>query len=245
MQPGMRGLGSIVIPVLLLVLGFLVTSALVEERRREQQLPSRAAEILDLIATQEQGIGGLSAEARSLSARLGELQRERARESEQLREALDDLNGLQIPSSTGAARGPGIVVELEDSESSPRTRGEITDLRIQDVDLRLVVNALWQAGAEAVAVNDHRIGSTTAIRAAGERILVNFTPVASPYLVSAIGNPDALESSLADSEISEQFDVWTQVYGLGFGVRSAQELTLPGLESTERLEWATPIGRSA
>ena len=242
MQPAMKGLGNVVIPALLLLLGFLVTSAVVEERRREEQLPSRSAELFELIEVQEEGIAELSDEASSLSTRLGEVQRSRARESERLREALARLNGLELSSSVAAARGPGVLVELEDSQDSPRTRGEITDLRIQDVDLRLVVNALWQAGAEAVAVNGHRIGSTTAIRAAGERILVNFSPVASPYSVAAIGDPDRLENGLAESEISRQFDVWSQIYGLGFGIRTAQELELPGLESTQVLEWAAPAG---
>jgi uncharacterized protein YlxW (UPF0749 family) len=241
MQPAVRGVGSFVVPVILLSLGFLVTSAVVEERRREEQIPSRAAELLELIRGREDGIAELSIQARKLSTRLRELQRSRALESERLRGALVSLNRLGLPSSVESARGPGVVVELADSEASPQTRGELTDLRIQDVDLRLVVNALWQAGAEAIAVNGRRVGATTAIRAAGERILVNFAPVTSPYRVSAIGSPEALESGLRDSEISSQFDVWEQVYGLGFGVRAAQELRLPGLEAAERLEWARPV----
>jgi uncharacterized protein YlxW (UPF0749 family) len=135
-----------------------------------------------------------------------------------------------------------VIVELSDSGVSPQTRGELTDLRIQDVDLRLVVNALWEAGAEAVAVNGHRIGGTSAIRSAGDRILVNFDPVASPFQVSAIGEPDGLESGLRETEISQQFDVWTQVYGLGFGVRTARALTLPPLEPFDALAWARPVG---
>ncbi|MGH2692260.1 MAG: DUF881 domain-containing protein [Actinomycetota bacterium] len=243
MQPASRGLTS-VIPAILLLIGFLVTSAVVEERRREEQLPTRAAELLDLIRTQENGIEELSAEARSLSAGLRELQRSGAVESERLREALTGLDRLALPSSVAPAHGPGVVVELADSEASPRTRGELTDLRIQDVDLRLVVNALWQAGAEAVAINGHRVGGITAIRAAGDRILVNFAPIASPYRVSAIGSPEGLESGLRDSEISQQFGVWTQIYGLGFGVRTEQALSVPGLETAERLEWARPVGRA-
>ena len=240
MQPAARGLTS-VIPAILLLLGFLVTSAVVEERQREEQLPSRAAELLDLIRTQERGIDELSGEARSLSARLRELQRTGAVESDRLREALVDLDRLGLPASVDPARGPGVVVELSDSEASPQTRGELTDLRIQDVDLRLVVNALWQAGAEAVAINGHRVGGTTAIRAAGDRILVNFAPVTSPYRISAIGDPDGLDSGLREAEISRQFDVWTQIYGLGFGIRTAQEVTVPGLEAAARLDWARPM----
>jgi uncharacterized protein YlxW (UPF0749 family) len=240
MQPAMRGAGGLVVPVILLLLGFLVTSAVVEERRREEQLPSRAAELLELIRVREAGIRELSSEARKLSTRLRDLQRTRALESERLRGALVGLNRLGLPASVASARGPGVVVELADSDTSPQTRGELTDLRIQDVDLRLVVNALWEAGAEAIALNGQRVGATTAIRAAGDRILVNFAPVASPYRVSAVGSPEALESRLRDTEISRQFDVWTQIYGLGFDVTASRELRLPGLEAAERLEWARP-----
>lgn len=241
MQPAQRGLGHLVVPAILLLLGFLVTSALVVERKREEQLPSRAAELLELIRTQEDGIEELSDEARSLSTRLRQMQRTGAVESERLREALTGLDPLGLTASVAPARGPGVVVELADSDAPARTRGELTDLRIQDVDLRLVVNALWQAGAEAVAINGSRVGGTTAIRAAGDRILVNFAPVTSPYRISAIGSPEGLESGLRDAEISRQFDVWTQIYGLGFGVKTAQELTVPGLEAADRLDWARPV----
>jgi uncharacterized protein YlxW (UPF0749 family) len=233
--------GGLVVPAILLLMGFLITSALVEEGRREAQLPSRSAELLELIRTQEAGLDELSAEARTLSSRLRDLQRSDSLESERLRALLADVDRLRLPAAAGSARGPGVVVELSDSQTSPQTRGELTDLRIQDVDLRLVVNALWQSGAEAVAVNGHRIGGTSAIRSAGDRILVNFDPVASPFRVTAIGDPDGLESGLRGTEISQQFDVWTQVYGLGFGVRASQAITLPALEASDPLEWATPV----
>ena len=232
---------GVVIPSILLLIGFLVTSALVEERRREAQLPARSAELLDLIRTREASIAELSSQARSIASRLRELQRSDALESERLRAILADVDRLRLPASVGSARGPGVVVELVDSATSPQTRGELTDLRIQDVDLRLVVNALWQSGAEAVAVNGHRLGSTSAIRSAGDRILVNFDPVASPFRVTALGDPDGLESGLRETEISEQFAVWTQVYGLGFAVRTSRDLTLPALQQSAALRWARPI----
>lgn len=232
---------GLVVPTILLLIGFLVTSALVEEGRREAQLPSRSAELLELIRTREASITELSTQAGSIASRLRELQRADAAESERLREILADVERLRLPASAGPARGPGVVVELSDSGTSPQTRGELTDLRIQDVDLRLVVNALWQSGAEAVAVNGHRIGGTSAIRSAGDRILVNFDPVASPFRVTAIGDPEGLEAGLHETEISQQFDVWTQVYGLGFAVRTERGLRLPALEASDPLEWAQPL----
>lgn len=54
----------------------------------------------------------------------------------------------------------------------------------------MIVNGLWQAGATDMAINGRRLTPTSAIRAAGEAILVNYRPMSPPYVVSAIG-PDA------------------------------------------------------
>ena len=73
---------------------------------------------------------------------------------------------------------------------------------MRDGYLQLVVNALWAAGAEAVSINGQRLGPTTAIRFAGEAVLVDFRPVTNPYEISAIGNPDALQREfLENSEV--------------------------------------------
>jgi uncharacterized protein YlxW (UPF0749 family) len=148
----------------------------------------------------------------------------------------------QIRPAAGLApmEGPGVVVELRDSAEAPRTRGEVLDLRIQDVDIQLMVNALWAAGGRAVAVNGRRVTATTAIREAGGRVQVNFQPVSSPYRITAIGEPDALRAGLDDSEIAEQLEVWTEVYGLGFSVRGEDALRVPGLEAGAGLSWARP-----
>jgi hypothetical protein len=52
-----------------------------------------------------------------------------------------------------------------------------------------------------------------------------------------------MRSVLGDSEIGRQFDLWEQVYGLGYSVR-ATDVTLPGLEVDADLRWARPAGRA-
>ena len=37
------------------------------------------------------------------------------------------------------------------------------------MDLQILVNGLWESGAEAISVNGHRLSTLTAIRGAGER----------------------------------------------------------------------------
>ena len=70
-------------------------------------------------------------------------------------------------------------------EHRPAQHGDVS--RVLDVDLQSVVNALWAAGAEAIAINGQRLTATSTIRAAGDAVLVDYRPVTSPYEVAAIG----------------------------------------------------------
>ena len=92
-----------------------------------------------------------------------------------------------------AVHGPGIVIAAQ-SSADGSDAGRITDR-----DLQVLVNGLWYAGAEAVAVNDNRVGSLTSIRTAGDAITVNFRSISSPYTVIALGDTDTLRTRFAQN----------------------------------------------
>jgi uncharacterized protein YlxW (UPF0749 family) len=69
---------------------------------------------------------------------------------------------------------------------------------VHDYELRDVVNLLWLAGAEAVAVNDERLVASTSIYCVGSTVIVNETRLSPPYDVRAIGNAAQLENTLQD-----------------------------------------------
>jgi uncharacterized protein YlxW (UPF0749 family) len=125
----------------------------------------------------------------------------------------------ELAAGTLAVTGPGLRVTLDDAPGG--------DNRIVDRDLQSVVNALWDAGAEAMAVNGERITAQTAVRAAGGAILVNFRPLDPPYLVSAIGDPVGLESAFATSRAASRLRAYAQLYGLRFRYARDSALTLP------------------
>lgn len=231
---------GLVLPSILLVLGLLVTAAVVQERGREERLPRQAEDLTDLIARRRAATRELSSELAALSERLAAAQAAQAEGSQQVGAIVARVDRLRPVAGLAPLQGPGVVVELRDSAEPPRTRGEVLDLRIQDVDIQLVVNALWTAGGRAVAVNGRRVTATTAIREAGGRVQVNFRPISSPYRITAIGEPDALRAGLDRSEIAEQLELWTELYGLGFSVRSQDGLRVPGLELGSGLSWARP-----
>jgi uncharacterized protein YlxW (UPF0749 family) len=112
---------------------------------------------------------------------------------------------------------------------------------VRDGDLQLVVNALWAAGAEAVSINGQRLGPTSAIRFAGEAVLVDFKPVTNPYEVRAIGDPQTLTSKFLGSPEVSALAVISETYGLRFDFSQEDELTLPAASIPE-LRVAKPEG---
>jgi uncharacterized protein YlxW (UPF0749 family) len=228
--------------IVLVLLGFLVSTGFVQERLREQQLPSRRQELQALVRERQADVRALATEVAQLSDRLAEIRHRLASGSSQVRAVVEETEALRVPVGVAGAHGPGVVVELADSPRSPSSRAESADFRIQDVDIQLVVNTLWNAGAEVVAVNGRRIVTTTAIRQAGGTILVNYSAVASPYRVVAIGDADALHDRMTRSEVAERFAVWTDIYGLRFSVHRVGNASVPALGGVSELEWARPAG---
>jgi uncharacterized protein YlxW (UPF0749 family) len=146
------------------------------------------------------------------------------------------LRDLEQATGAVALEGPGLVVRVSDAPSpgvGGRPAGSTRDEgRVQDRDLQDVVNALWAAGAKGIAVNGIRLTAQTSIRSAGEAILVDFRPLASPYSISVVGDPDTLQSSFANSEVARRFDTWAQLYQLGLSVRQSGSVHLPAAAPT-------------
>jgi uncharacterized protein YlxW (UPF0749 family) len=164
--------------------------------------------------------------------------------------ALDQLAAAEQGAAAVAVTGPGLRVTLADAPSGADadpvgTRPTAPSGSIvRDSDLQLVVNALWSAGADAISVDGQRLGPTSTIRTAGEAILVDFQPVASPYRVDAIGSADTLSQRfLADPQV-QALAVVTQSYGLRFDFAKQGRLSLPAAVPAE-LHSARPLAAAA
>jgi uncharacterized protein YlxW (UPF0749 family) len=121
--------------------------------------------------------------------------------------------------------GPGIEIVLDDSA------GEITDgsdpnmLLVHDEDILTVVSELKAAGAEAIAINGQRLVFNSEIRCGGPTINVNSVRYAPPYIIKAIGNPDALFGYINGPE-SGYLDL-LEYYGLEVQVIQKEEIVIP------------------
>ncbi|MEH1029469.1 DUF881 domain-containing protein [Micromonospora profundi] len=217
------------------VLGFLFAVAY---RQTMADEPGRAQARSGLVAQ----IKDRESQTDRLSQRADQLREEvsRQRDAALSGSTAARLRDLEASTGLGRVRGDGVVVRLADA---PGNADAVTGAgagppRVLYSDLQGVANALWSAGAEAIAINGQRLTSTSTIRSAGEAILVDFRPVTGPYEVSAIG-PGSMRRQFEASRNAALMREVAQQTGLSFGVRGAEDLTLPAAPEPQ-LRYAKP-----
>jgi uncharacterized protein YlxW (UPF0749 family) len=233
---------SLVLAGALALTGFLLVTAVNTGRVERARTAPRQAELIELIESRQSLVDDLDAAVERLRADVVRAQQRASRATAVEKAAADRIEALGELAGTTPLRGPGLLVELEPSDREPYDRGvEAGAYEIHDSDIQLVVNALFASGAEAVAVNDSRLVSTTPIRAAGDTIVVNFRPLAPPYRIAAIG---ADRRRFEASDIARRFERWTELFGLGFDVREERSITVPGYTGRVSIAVASPAGES-
>jgi uncharacterized protein YlxW (UPF0749 family) len=186
----------------------------------------------------------LIADVQSRRAQAEQLQKQAEDLRDQVARARDDalagrgdaqrLRELAAGTGLGEVTGDGLVVTLADAppQVDPVTGkpGDDNPGIVLDRDLQDIANALWQAGAEAIAINGQRLAATSTIRTAGGAILVDFRPVSSPYQIAAIGpGPDGFTAS----GTAQRFRRYVETYRMQFTVKSRRNLTLAAAPAPE------------
>lgn len=221
------------------LLGFLIVTAVLTGRAEREAAAPRKAELVSLISDRQALVDDLDAAVQSLRQDVAAAQTVANREDSLDQASAAAAAALAEQAGTVPLRGPGLIVSLSPSDREPPSPQEAGAYEIHDSDLQLVVNELWAAGAEAVAVNDSRLVATTPIRAAGATIVVNFRPLSPPYRVTAIG---ADRARFEASAIARRFDRWTELFGLGFEVVERSSVSVPGYTGRVSISAATPAG---
>lgn len=223
--------------LVLALLGFLlVTAARTASATRASEAP-RKERLISLIQERRSQIDDLDDAVRDLRGQLRRQESARSRTNRASADKARDAAILAAQAGASVVEGPGLRVKVSDAASIPADVQEASAYRISDVDLQLLVNALWAAGAEAIALNGNRIVATTSIRAAGETVVVNFRPLSPPYRLEAVGADDARFGS---TEIARRMRRWRTLFGLGFTTAKVGSLRLEPFTGRVGIGVATP-----
>ena len=107
-----------------------------------------------------------------------------------------ELQDARMQAGYTEMTGPGIVVTLTDSRKQAMIGVDAQQYLIHDRDINEVINELKASGAEAIAVGNQRVVTSTSIRCAGPVALVNEVKETAPFVIKAIGDPDTMLNSL-------------------------------------------------
>ncbi|MFF0433378.1 DUF881 domain-containing protein [Streptomyces sp. NPDC004327] len=162
---------------------------------------------------------------------------------ERQRKALEQHGGDQaelvaLLSGATPVHGPGVKLVVDDAKGSdtggggPRESSGFSDTgRVRDRDMQRVVNGLWESGAEAVAINGQRLTALSAIRAAGDAVLVDNKPLVPPYTILAVGDGKRLSTTFQDSADGQYLHALQENFGIRTSISAEGDVRLPAAPS--------------
>ena len=127
---------------------------------------------------------------------------ERVRLNAAAKNETDSINETEIKSNQKLLglteiSGPGYIIKLdENKEINAEDVLNITGYIVHEEDLLYIVNELFNAGADAVSINNQRVVSTTSILCDGNIIRINGKMVGTPITIKAIGYPERIDGAL-------------------------------------------------
>lgn len=160
------------------------------------------------------------------------------------------LNAARLAAGLQTVRGPGVVIEIADSQRPiPNDYPRKSDYIVLVDDLRDIVTALWASGAEGIAITggasdgapEERLVVTSSIYGVGSAILVNTAPLSPPYRIEAIGPDGLLERFLTNRAFLTRVARRIDAFGLQFAHEARDEVTLQGFIGTTQFRWGVPI----
>lgn len=218
--------GSAALLVVLAFAGLVLTVAAGQTRTNAPAVAQARNDLIDRVRTQTDQADELQGRLVALRAEVDGARDGALAATSAGSAARSDLERLSALAGISPVRGPGIKVVVDDAPAGA-TRAGGGSGRVLDTDLQRLLNGLWAAGAEAVSVNGQRLTQLTAVRSAGDAILVAYRPLSPPYEVLAIGNPNDLEVDFVDGPGGRWFKT-LEGFGIRFAVTAADDLRLPG-----------------
>ncbi|MDR7464571.1 MAG: DUF881 domain-containing protein [Armatimonadota bacterium] len=227
---------QIPLAVILVITGFLAVSQWRAGRplRAQAELPTqRVEQLAALLKQQDEARRALEAEIRRLRERVASYQRAVGEGRGAAETMAQEVAQLRLVLGMTPVEGPGVVVRLRRGG----VLGGILPVQTRATDLAGLVNELWSAGAEAVAVNGVRVLATTGFRDGDDAVVVGERMVRPPFVIAAIGEPLTLQTAL---NLRGGFVEGLRSIGLRVTVERRDRLRLPAHQGGLRYRYARP-----
>lgn len=180
---------AIALTVICLILGFIISVQYHTNEASLSDLTLQSNEDLVIILGElHQQQEDLTEQEKSLTAELNILKEANLSEEEALKSLNEENQYLNAAVGREDVQGQGVILTIDNQDELIAT------------DILLIVNELWNAGAEAISVNDMRLSNTSSFATAGTEagiiISLNKTELSFPLTIKAIGDKISLSTAL-------------------------------------------------
>ena len=222
--------GPVLVVVATAVVGFLLVGQLGTRHRFSQRLQAESeGDLARILASLTDEADSLRDEISDLKLQLVNLRNSSREDGTADLAAREQLKALSVLAGTVAVTGPGLTLAVEDPD------GAVTyDILID------TVQELRDAGAEAVAINDLRVGVASSLAQKEGRVLLDGSPLSPPFRVTAIGQASTLEGGLKIP--GGVLDTLDALRGVRAEVQRSAKLDVPALTRAPSFRVARPVG---
>ncbi|HLA24994.1 MAG TPA: DUF881 domain-containing protein [bacterium] len=228
---------QVTLAVFLALVGFLLVIQVRAGRsiRREVELPTlRVRELAVLVQQQEEAVRSLQAEIADLRGRLAEYETAAAQGRSSAETLAKQVASYRMVMGLTPVEGPGIVVRLRER----RRAGGVVAPVVQAADLSGLINELWSAGAEAIAVSGVRVLAITGFREAPDGIVAGNVRLPRAYEIEAVGDPAIMKATL---NLRGGYVEGLRSVGLIVELKEEPRLQLPAYRGPLRFRSAKPV----
>ncbi len=204
------------------LIGAMFAVAALQTTRSAPALQAERSELISRVQSAERDQDQLRSRASALTQQIATLRAAALGDDGDARQLEGRINALDPAVGKVAVVGPGVLIVVDDS---PAASADARD-RVLDLDLQVLANGLWQADAEAVSINGHRLSGLTAIRSAGDAITVDYRSLTRPYRIEAIGNPRTLQARFVESSGGAWWSELAQNRRMRYEISDVKQLDL-------------------
>ncbi len=237
MRPFRPSWWHLVMTLTLVVLGFLIATQVRANRvlSTQVQVPTRNVYAMaTLLREERQARQALEEQVTQLRQQFEDYERAVSQGRSVAESMTKEVETLRIALGLKAMQGAGVTVRLDDPQVQVRG-GPPVVVTYQDVVS--VINELWAAGAEAIAINGQRIMATTGFSQVSGTVVVNLQRLSQPFVIVAIGDPATLESAL---NIRGGMVEGLRALGLRIAITRQDRLLVPASKASITFEYAQP-----
>lgn len=179
----------------------------------------------------------LNKKVEKLEEKLDSYNREEYKVEDIISSLRKELEANRIVAGFRDLEGPGIRIEMEDSDQFEEGQN-LNNFIIHNSDVLQIINDLKVGGAERISINGSPILWHSEIDCNGATIKVEQDIFAPPFVIEAIGDPQKLEGILkAPDGIIQLMEIWD----IQIDIKKEKNIAIKGIQSVPSYKYLKKV----